>query len=203
MPKEIQKLVKGGRWFISGGLDLQPDVSLPGTESITRHIAEGRKFFKKYFGVQPKVAYYFDSFGHSGGMLQILYQAGFKMYIHQRPQSPDLELPSDSYCWRGVDGSEIIGYRIAVGLYHTEYENIEQRLTEGVELALKLNRDVPKFWGIGDHSRGATKEELQKIALYQQNENRVKIIHSTPDRLYEAVKNFVPKGSVVECHWKI
>ncbi|MDZ7342854.1 MAG: alpha-mannosidase, partial [candidate division KSB1 bacterium] len=116
---EIQKLVKAGRWCISGGWYLQPDVNLPGTESLIRHIAEGRRFFKAHFGVQPIVAYNFDSFGHSGGLPQLLKQAGYKMYIHLRPQSSELELPSDLYRWRGVDGSEILGYRIAVGLYHT------------------------------------------------------------------------------------
>lgn len=195
---EIQKLVKAGRWCISGGWYLQPDVNLPGAESIIRHIAEGRRFFKTHFGVQPTVAYNFDSFGHSGGLPQILKQAGYKMYIHLRPQSSELELPSDLYRWRGVDGSEIIGYRIAVGLYHTEADNIEQRLNEGVELALKLNRDVPVFWGLGDHGGGATRADLEKIRRYQQKENRVAIIHSMPDQFYEAVKNAAENAPLVQ-----
>jgi len=195
---EIQKLVKAGRWCISGGWYLQPDVNLPGTEAIIRHIAEGRRFFKEHFGVQPQVAYNFDSFGHSGGLPQILNQAGYKMYIHLRPESHYLELPADLYRWRGVDGSEIIGYRIAVGLYHTEYDNIEQRLTEGVELALKLKREMPVFWGIGDHGGGATREDLEKIKKFQSAENRVAIIHSTPDRFYQAVKDVAANAPMVQ-----
>ncbi len=195
---EIQNLVKAGRWCISGGWYLQPDVNLPGTESIIRHIAEGRRFFREHFGVQPRVAYNFDSFGHSGGLPQILKQAGYQMYIHLRPQIPDLDLPSDLYRWRGVDGSEIIGYRIAVGLYHTEFDNLEQRLREGVELALKLNRDVPVFWGIGDHGGGATREDLERIRGFQQREKRVEIIHSTPDQFYDAVKEAAENAPVVK-----
>ncbi|MDZ7401295.1 MAG: hypothetical protein ONB37_14125 [candidate division KSB1 bacterium] len=195
---EIQKLVKVGRWCISGGWYLQPDVNLPGTESIIRHIAEGRRFFKEHFGVQPIVAYNFDSFGHSGGLPQLLKQAGYKMYIHLRPQSSELELPSDLYRWRGVDGSEILGYRIAVGLYHTEYDNLEQRLIEGVELALKLNRDVPVFWGIGDHGGGATRADLEKIKQFQASEKRVEVIHSTPERFYEAVRDPAQNAPLVE-----
>ncbi|RQW03490.1 alpha-mannosidase, partial [candidate division KSB1 bacterium] len=195
---EIQKLVNAGRWFISGGWYLQPDVNLPGTESIIRHIAEGRRFFKQHFGVQPQVAYNFDSFGHSGGLPQILKQAGYKMYLHLRPQSSELELPSDLYRWQGVDGSEIIGYRIAVGLYHTEYDNIEQRLTEGVDLALKLKRDVPVFWGIGNHGGGATRADLGKIRQFQQRENRVEFTHSTPDQFYESVKDSAKNAPIVQ-----
>ncbi len=186
--EEIQRLVKAGRWAVSGGWHLQPDVNLPGTESLIRHIQEGRSFFKKHFHVTPKVAYNFDSFGHSGGLPQILVQSGYRMYIHMRPQPDQLELPSDLYRWQGVDGSEILCYRIAVGLYHTEYDNLDQRLAEGVELALKLERDVPVFWGLGDHGGGATQEDLAGIDGFVAREDRVKIFHSTPDRFYRAVK---------------
>jgi alpha-mannosidase len=185
---EIQDLVAAGRWAISGGWYLQPDVNLPGTESLIRHVALGRRFFRQHFAVEPKVAYNFDSFGHSAGLPQLLRQAGFEMYIHMRPQAPELELPSDLYRWRGLDGSEILALRIMVGLYHTERHNIEERLQQGMELALKLDRDVPVFWGIGDHGGGPTRGDLRRIDDFIAREKRVAIVHSTPDRLYEALR---------------
>ena len=196
--KQIRKLVRGGRWATSGGWFLQPDVNMPGLESIIRQIAEGRRYFREKFGASPKVAYNFDSFGHSGGLPQILVHAGYKMYIHMRPQSHELALPSDLYRWRGVDGSEILTYRIAVGLYHSERDNIEQKIGEGIELALKLNRDVPVFWGLGNHGGGATREDLRIIDALMQREKRVRIIHSTPDRFYEALKGAAKKAPVVQ-----
>ncbi len=63
--REIQQLASAGRWCISGGWYLQPDVNLPDTESLIRGMAEGRRFFREHFGVEPRVAYNFDSFGHS------------------------------------------------------------------------------------------------------------------------------------------
>jgi alpha-mannosidase len=185
--RSIQDLAAQGRWCISGGWYLQPDVNIPGVESIIRHIAEGRRFFSEYFGTVPAVAYNFDSFGHSGGLPQVLSQAGYRMYIHMRPQPEELELPSDLYRWRGVDGSEILGLRISVGFYHTERDNIIQRLREGTERALNLNRDVPVFWGIGDHGGGPTREDLKKISAFRDREDRVRILHSTPEKLYAAL----------------
>ncbi len=186
--KEIQKLAQEGRWVISGGWYLQPDLNLPGTESLIRHITEGLRFFRDHFRARPRVAYNFDSFGHSGGLPQILRLAGFEMYIHMRPQAHELELPSDLYRWQGVDGTEILAYRIAVGLYHTEYDNINKRLKDGVELAVHLNRDVPVFWGIGNHGGGATREDLQKIDSFIRKEDRVDIIHSSPDSFYKSLE---------------
>jgi len=183
----IRRHVAAGRWAVSGGWFIQPDVNLPGTESLVRTIAEGRRYFREKFGAAPRVAYNFDSFGHSGGLPQILRLAGYDMYVHMRPQAGDLALPADLYRWRGVDGTIIPAYRIAVGLYHTEHDNIEERLRAGVALALALGRDVPVFWGLGNHGGGATRRDLATIDAFIARETRVRIVHSTPDRFFEAV----------------
>lgn len=196
--RKIQALVKAGRWCISGGWFLQPDVNLPDTESLIRQITTGRAFFREHFGVAPRVAYNFDSFGHSAGLPQLLVRSGYEMYLHMRPQAQDLPLPSDLYRWRGLDGSEILALRIVVGLYHTERDNIVSRLEEGVALALRLNRDVPVFWGIGDHGGGPTREDLQRIDEFVGREMRVKIVHSTTERLYDALKAPGCQAPVVE-----
>jgi alpha-mannosidase len=196
--EDIRRLVKAGRWAISGGWFIQPDVNLPGTESLVRTIAEGRRYFRDRFGAAPRVAYNFDSFGHSGGLPQILRQAGYEMYVHMRPQAGELALPADLYRWRGVDGTTIPAYRIAVGLYHTEHDNVEDRLRAGVELALALGRDVPVFWGLGNHGGGATRRDLETIDAFMAREARVRVVHSTPERFYDAVKDAAAVAPIVE-----
>ena len=201
---DIRRLVKAGRWAISGGWFIQPDVNLPGTESLIRTIAEGRRYFRDRFDAAPRVAYNFDSFGHSGGLPQILRLAGYEMYVHMRPQADELTLPADLYRWRGIDGTTIPAYRIAVGLYHTEHDNIEARLRAGVELGLKLGRDVPIFWGLGNHGGGATRRDLAAIDAFIARESRVRIVHSTPDRFFEAVRDAaavapIHKGDLQRC----
>jgi alpha-mannosidase len=196
--EDIRRHVRAGRWAISGGWFIQPDVNLPGTESLVRTIAEGRRYFRQKFMAAPRVAYNFDSFGHSGGLPQILRRAGYEMYVHMRPQADELALPADLYRWRGVDGTTIPAYRIAVGLYHSEHDNIGERLREGVELALKLGRDVPVFWGLGNHGGGATRRDLATIDAFVAREKRVRIVHSTPDRFCEAVKEAAAAAPLVD-----
>jgi alpha-mannosidase len=188
--KEIQKLVKKGRWNISGGWYLQPDVNMPGIESIIRQIKYGRKFFRQNFDAIPQVAYNFDSFGHGAGLPQVLNKAGYKMYIHMRPEEAEFHIPNDLYLWQGADGSEILTYRINIGYYHTERNNILDRLNAGKRYALKINRDVPVFWGLGNHGGGATREDLARIDEFIKNENSIEIIHSAPDIFYEAIKKY-------------
>ena len=186
--EEIRELVREGRWAIAGGWHLQPDVNMPGLESLVRQIVEGRRYFWEKFKARPRVAYNFDSFGHSSGLPQILKLAGYRMYIHMRPQKEELSLPADLYRWRGVDGSDILALRIETGLYHSERDNIEEKIEAGVELALGLKRDVAVFWGLGNQGGGARREALAEIDEFIARQKRVGIIHSTPDRLYEALK---------------
>jgi len=196
--RRIHALVRAGRWVISGGWHLQPDLNLPGLESLIRQISEGRGYFWEKFRSRPRVATNFDSFGHSGGLPQVLRQAGYKMYIHMRPQPEELALPADLYRWRGVDGTEILTLRIEVGLYHSERDNIEEKIEAGTDRVLQLGRNVAVFWGLGDHGGGATREDLKKIDGLMRKERRVEIIHSTPDRLYDALKDDGRKAPVVD-----
>ena len=115
-----------------------------------------------------------------------------------RPQSNELILPSDLYRWRGVDGSEILTYRIAVGLYHTERDNLLQRLEEGTELARRMKRDVPVFWGIGNHGGGPTEEDLDTIDAFIGRTTEVRIRHSTTELLYRAFRPLAASAPVVD-----
>ena len=103
--------MKNGKWVISGGWYLQPDMNLLSGESIARQILYGRKFFKDEFDVDPQVAYNLDTFGHNANTPQFLKLSGYRMYTHFRPTPGDKELPDFLYTWRGVDGSEVIGFR--------------------------------------------------------------------------------------------
>jgi alpha-mannosidase len=191
----IKALVKQGRWFICGGWYLQPDMNLPGLESLFRQIAEGRRYFMDRFDAFPRAAVSFDAFGHHGGLPQVLRLFGYEMYIHLRPE--EMDLPDDLYRWRGVDGSEILAHRIAVGLYHTERDNIEERLEQGMRQALEKGRDAAVFWGLGNHGGGATREDLKRIDAFMDRHREVRFLHSTPDRFLEAVRGLADFAPVV------
>jgi alpha-mannosidase len=196
--RDIQRLVEERRWDIAGGWDLQPDVNMPGTEALIRHIAEGRQFFLEHFHARPSVAYNFDSFGHSGGLPQILVKAGYRMYVHMRPGEKDFPISSDLYRWRGVDGSEIPTYRIPFEAYNTYHNAAVERITKAIDIALRLDRDTPVFWGLGDHGGGATRKELEQIEGLIRRETRVDIIHSSLERFFEAIRPSITTAPIVE-----
>lgn len=183
--EKIKELVKIGKWHIMGGWYLQPDCNLPCGESFVRQIREGQRYFKEKFGVCPKTAINLDPFGHSVGLVQIVKKCGQDGYLFMRPYGSEMELPSDHFIWRGLDGSEIKAVRITGGygtplgksaesLYHkTKWQPFD------VGVAL---------WGVGNHGGGPSKKDLEDIKNQLLCNTEKKFIHSTPDKFFSEIE---------------
>jgi alpha-mannosidase len=194
--ERIQGLVKARRWNITGGWYLQPDLNLLGGETVVRLILEGRRYFDEKFGVRPAISYNFDTFGHPGTLPQILKGSGFEMYIHCRPVPSQMDLPSALYCWRGIDGSEVITLRPNAGWYCTPGEGVAQKQARnGIEIARQTGMDVFVPWGLGDHGGGATRKDLlafrEMLAEFENSDIELK--HSTPEAYLERIRQQAPE----------
>jgi len=205
--ERIRALVQAGRWNISGGWYLQPDVNLPGGETLVRCILEGRRYFEEKFGVRPTVAYNFDSFGHAASLPQLLAQSGFELYIHCRPVARQLELPAPLYRWRGVDRTTVLALRPANVFYCTpsreysvERQDAVMQARTGIELARQTGLDVLVPWGLGDHGGGPTRADLDAFrALFDELKGAdVEVRHSTPEAYLARIQAAAPELPVVE-----
>lgn len=205
--ERIRALVRAGRWNISGGWYLQPDVNLPGGETLVRCILEGRRYFAERFGVRPAVAYNFDSFGHAGSLPQLLEQSGFQLYIHCRPIVRQMPLPGPLYRWRGVDGSTVLALRPASVFYCTpnreysvERQDAVMQARTGIDLARSTGLDVLVPWGLGDHGGGPTRADLDAFrALFEEMAGAdVEVRHSTPEAYLARVQVAAPDLPLVE-----
>ena len=183
---EIQKLVATRRWHIMGGWFLQPDVNLPSGEALVRQILWGREFFRKYFGVEPRTAINFDSFGHSRGLVQILVKSGYDSYIFCRPSPVDLSLPAEEFIWVGFDGSEIMAARASA-----HYNSRLGQAREKVEDWIKSNPDKNLsllLWGVGNHGGGPSRCDLEELQKLTRERKDYEIKHSTPEAFFRDLK---------------
>ena len=205
--ERIRALVRAGRWNISGGWYLQPDVNLPGGETLVRCMVEGRRYFEERFGVRPTVAYNFDSFGHAGSLPQLLRQSGFELYIHCRPVVRQMALPAPLYRWRGVDGTTVLALRPASVFYCTpnreysvERQDALMQARTGIELARASGQDVLVPWGLGDHGGGPTRADLDAFrALFDELAGAdVEVRHSTPEAYLARIQATAPDLPLVE-----
>ncbi len=104
----FRQCVAEGRLQIVGGMDVMPDVNMPGGESTVRQILYGKAFFRRELGVDVTVGWQLDTFGHHAQMPQLMRLAGYGSFWSQRGV-PDLSLPSE-FIWEGLDGTRIPFY---------------------------------------------------------------------------------------------
>jgi alpha-mannosidase len=184
--KQIQKLVKQGKWHIMGGWYLQPDCNMPSGESFVRQILLGRYYFKKHFGVEPKTAINFDPFGHTRGLVQILAKSGYDSYLFGRPDRNCLDLPAEDFNWVGYDGSHIMATRFP-GWYNTFLGKAKEIISERLKIDPGRN-PMPILWGVGNHGGGPSRIDLRNINQLIRDQRHFAIRHSTPDRFFKQLK---------------
>ena len=68
MFEEIRKRVCEGRWYVAGGMWVQPDCNTPSGESFARHLLLSQRYFFERFNIYVTVGYNVDSFGHNGAL---------------------------------------------------------------------------------------------------------------------------------------
>jgi alpha-mannosidase len=155
---EIQARIREGRWEAIGGWPVEPDCNIPSTESFVRHALLGKEYFKQSVGVDVKVGYNIDSFGHAAGLPTILRRAGYDYYVFSRPSEQEMHLPV-MFWWEGPDGSRILALRIA-GSYNGDTDAIRSRANEAFASGFD---DAAFLFGVGDHGGATTKEQIRKI----------------------------------------
>jgi alpha-mannosidase len=101
----FRKFVSEGRLELVGANDVMLDVNIPGGESWVRQAIYGKRFYRDKLGVDVKVGWALDTFGHHAQMPQLLKLAGYKSYWFQRGVL-GVDVPSE-FLWQGIDGTRI------------------------------------------------------------------------------------------------
>ena len=65
---EVRKRIGEGSWEGVGGWPVEPDCNIPATESFVRHCLYGKEYCERALGVDVKIGFNPDSFGHAAGL---------------------------------------------------------------------------------------------------------------------------------------
>src|SRR5882672_4183006 len=76
----FRRLVADGRLQIVCGLNVMPDDNMPSGESFVRQMLYAKGYCREALGVDVKVGWLLDTFGHNAQMPQILKLAGFDSF---------------------------------------------------------------------------------------------------------------------------
>ncbi|MBE3583568.1 MAG: alpha-mannosidase [Limnochordaceae bacterium] len=107
----IRRRVAQGRWEPLGALWVESDCNLPSGESLVRQVVHGKRFFRKEFGYDSRVAWLPDAFGFSWGLPQILKKAGVDYFVTTKISWNQFNrFPYDLFWWEGADGSRVLAH---------------------------------------------------------------------------------------------
>src|ERR1700722_10162736 len=184
MFSEIQRRVREGRWEVVGGWPVEPDCNIPATESFIRHALYGKQYFQKALGVDVRIGFNPDSFGHAAGLPTILKRAGYGYYVFMRPQEHEMKLPL-LFWWEGPDGSRVLVNRIWKN-YDADSDLIRAAATGAFATGFD---DGVFFLGVGDHGGAITKEQIRAVIEMQKDPSLPELRFSTLRDFFEQVES--------------
>ena len=188
MFEEIRQRIRERRWEVVGGWPVEPDCNIPSTESFDRHALYGKTYCREAMGVDVKVGFNPDSFGHAAGLPTILKQSGYNYYVFMRPQEheqdPDKKLPL-LFWWEGPDGSRVLTLRIL-----NSYDNPAARIPMVADTSFAPGfSDGAFFLGVGDHGGAVTKAQIQEVLQLRNETNLPELRWSTTREFFRAVES--------------
>ncbi|MFN8442838.1 MAG: glycoside hydrolase family 38 C-terminal domain-containing protein [Caldilineaceae bacterium] len=180
---EIVELIRAGRWHVVNGMVIQPDMNIPQGESFVRQVLLGKAYMRAKLGVEPRVAYCVDSFGHAGTLPQILRKCGFDSYVFMRPGAHEKTLPTQTFWWQAPDGSRILTFRIT-DAYTTRAVDSAQHIERSVAAKPAMLEQTMCFFGVGNHGGGPTKAQIENVQQLATQRNDLAIRFSWPDAYF-------------------
>jgi alpha-mannosidase len=160
---QIAQRVKEGRWEIVGGMWIEPDLNLPGGESLVRQLLVGQREFQKLYGVTARIGWNPDSFGYNWQLPQIYKRSGLDYFVTQKMHWNDTNtLPFRLFWWQSPDGSKVLTY------FPTDYvhDNLNPtRISADFAESAQRNPGLTEhldLYGIGDHGGGPTRAMLDQ-----------------------------------------
>lgn len=187
MFEEIRARVAEGRWAIVGGWWIQPDCNLPSGESFVRQGLYGQRYFREKLGVTATVGYNVDSFGHHAMLPQILRKSGMESYVFTRPETHEKGLPGRIFWWESDDGSRVLAFRIPFE-YCTWGKDLERYVRRCIGELKRPFDELMCFYGVGNHGGGPTRENIESIRRLDALPDFPRLVFSTPDRYFAAVR---------------
>jgi alpha-mannosidase len=161
--KEIQQRVREGRWEVIGGMWVEPDLNMPGGESLVRQILVGKRYFHEKFGVDIKIGWNPDSFGYNWQLPQIYKKSGMDYFVTQKLMWAHefTTFPYKLFWWESPDGSRLLTYFPHDYAANTDPVSMARDLSIWVPSLYgtdaKQHSDMLHLYGVGDHGGGPTR----------------------------------------------
>ncbi|WP_309059550.1 glycoside hydrolase family 38 C-terminal domain-containing protein [Streptomyces sp.] len=193
----VKKAVADGRFVPAGGMWVESDTNMPGSEAMARQFVHGKRFFLDEFGIENDEAWLPDTFGFAAGLPQIIRAAGSRYLLTQKISwSRTNTFPHHTFRWEGIDGTRIFTHFPPVDTYNCSMRGGE------IAHAVRNFRDkgvarrslAPTGWG--DGGGGTTREMVARAARLRDLEGSATVTWETPAAFFAKAEAEYPEPPV-------
>ncbi|MFJ3714865.1 alpha-mannosidase [Streptomyces sp. NPDC090057] len=193
----VRKAVAEGRFVPAGGMWVESDTNMPGSEAMARQFVHGKRFFLDEFGIENEEAWLPDTFGFAAGLPQIIRAAGSKWLLTQKISwSRTNTFPHHTFHWEGIDGTRIFTHFPPVDTYNCSMRGgeIAHAARNFREKGRARHSLAPTGWG--DGGGGTTREMVAKAARLRDLEGSATVVWETPRAFFEKAEAEYPEAPV-------
>ncbi|SFE90598.1 alpha-mannosidase [Actinacidiphila alni] len=186
--EKVRAAVADGRFVPVGGMWVESDTNMPGSEAMARQFVHGKRFFLDEFGIESEEAWLPDTFGFAAGLPQIIRAAGVRRLLTQKISwSRTNSFPHHTFLWEGVDGSRVFTHFPPVDSYNCEIQGAQlaHAARNFKEKGVATRSLAPT--GYGDGGGGTTREMVARAA-------RLRSLEGSPTVRWEAPAAFFDKA---------
>ncbi|MFE3080291.1 alpha-mannosidase [Nocardia tengchongensis] len=177
----VKAAVADGRFVPAGGMWVESDTNMPGSEAMARQFVHGKRFFLEEFGIENEEAWLPDTFGFAAGLPQIIKAAGSKWLLTQKISwSQTNTFPHHTFLWEGIDGTRIFTHFPPVDTYNCSMQarEIAHAARNFKEKGRATRSLAPTGWG--DGGGGTTREMIARAARMRDLEGSPKVAWERP-----------------------
>ncbi|CAM4127455.1 glycoside hydrolase family 38 C-terminal domain-containing protein [Nocardia ninae] len=182
---KVKEAVAAGRFVPTGGMWVEADTNMPGSEAMARQFVHGKRFFLEEFGVDNQEVWLPDTFGFAAGLPQIIKAAGAKWLLTQKISWSQInKFPHHTFLWEGVDGTRIFTHFPPVDTYNCTMHGREiAHAARNFKDKGRASRSLaPTGWG--DGGGGTTREMVAKAARMKNLEGSPKVFWDKPAEFF-------------------
>ncbi|MFJ1597304.1 alpha-mannosidase [Streptomyces sp. NPDC088261] len=194
---KVKKAVAEGRFVPAGGMWVESDTNMPGSEAMARQFVHGKRFFLDEFGIENDEAWLPDTFGFAAGLPQIIKAAGSKWLLTQKISWSKInKFPHHTFDWEGIDGTRIFTHFPPVDSYNCSMtgEQIAHAARNFKEKGVARHSLAPTGWG--DGGGGTTREMIGKAARMRSLEGSATVEWESPGAFFAKAEAEYPNPPV-------
>ncbi|MFE2060988.1 alpha-mannosidase [Streptomyces sp. NPDC059467] len=193
----VKKAVAEGRFVPAGGMWVESDTNMPGSEAMARQFVHGKRFFLDEFGIENDEAWLPDTFGFAAGLPQIIRAAGSTRLLTQKISwSQTNRFPHHTFWWEGIDGTRIFTHFPPVDTYNCSMKGSElaHAARNFKDKGRARHSLAPTGWG--DGGGGTTREMVAKAARVRDLEGSPTVVWETPEEFFDKAEAEYPDPPV-------